>query len=86
MGILDGTLVRSAKLSANVLNNYCPQAFVAFIAKMQQEQEMGGNQRVDEELKLCEGVGRHFALREVIIENERERVRETLRERDTHTH
>ena len=43
---------------------------------------MGGNQKIDEELKLCKGVGRHFVLREVVvIEKERERERE--RERDT---
>ena len=41
---------------------------------------MGGNQKIDEELKLCKGVGRHFVLREVVvIEKERERERERER-------
>lgn len=34
---------------------------------------MGRNLRVDEELKVWKGVGRHFTLREVVTENERER-------------
>lgn len=36
---------------------------------------MGGNPRTDEELQPCQGVGRHFALREGVIENWRERER-----------
>lgn len=36
---------------------------------------MGGNLRIDEELQLCQGVGRYFVFREGVIENWRERER-----------
>lgn len=42
---------------------------------------MGRNLRVDEELKVWKGVGRHFTLREVVTENEREREKGRERRR-----